>query len=65
MATLSPEDKQTVKTALINKVSSLKDSDLAARGTAGAIGGAVAGGAASAVVGNLLTQVENLFRREE
>ena len=29
------------------------------------IGGAVAGGAASAVVGNLLNQVESLFRRDE
>jgi hypothetical protein len=29
------------------------------------IGGAIAGGAASAVVGNLLNQIEGLFRRDE
>ena len=40
----------------MNKVSTLKDSDVAARGVASTVGGAVAGGAASAVVGNLLSR---------
>jgi hypothetical protein len=53
-----------VKSALINKISTLKESDVAARGIGGSIGGAVAGGAASAVVGNLLSQIESLFRRD-
>lgn len=67
---LSPEEKAQVKAALIAKVSTLKDSDLSARafslkGAGSGIGGAVAGGAASAVVGNLLNEIESLFRREE
>lgn len=59
------DDKQTVKTALVNKISALQGSDVAARGFAGSVGGAVAGGAASAVVGNLLSQIESLFRRDD
>lgn len=65
IASLSPADKATVKAALVNKISTLKDSDLAARGVGSAIGGSIAGGAASAVVGNLLSQIESLFRRDE
>lgn len=64
-STLSPDDKQTVKTALMNKISTLEGSDVSSRAFVGAIGSAVAGGAASAVVGNLLSQVEKLFRRDE
>jgi hypothetical protein len=55
-SSLPPSDKQTVKNALMNKISTLKESDIAARGVAGSIGGAVAGGATSAVVGNLLSR---------
>ena len=59
-SSLAPSDKQTVKNALMNKISTLKESDVAARGVAGSIGGsigsAVAGGATSAVVGNLLSR---------
>lgn len=66
IASLSPADQATVKAALVNKISTLKDSDLSARGIFGnGIGGAVAGGAASGAVGNLLHEIENLFRREE
>lgn len=65
IASLSPQDKATVKAALVNKISTLKDSDLTARGFGSAIGGSIAGGAASAVVGNLLSEIEGLFRREE
>lgn len=43
IASLSPQDQATVKAALVNKISTLKDSDLAARGAGAAIGGAVAG----------------------
>jgi hypothetical protein len=55
-SSLSPPDKQTVKTALVNKIGTLKDSDVASRGLASTVGGAVAGGATSAVVGNLLNR---------
>jgi hypothetical protein len=55
-SSLPPSDKQTVKTALVNKISTLQDSDVAARGLASTVGGAVAGGATSAVVGNLLNR---------
>jgi hypothetical protein len=64
-STLPPDDKQTVKTALVNKISTLQGSDVSSRGLAGSIGGAVAGGATSAVVGNLLSQIESLFRRDD
>lgn len=54
--------------ALVAKIGTLHDSDLSARafslkGAGSGIGGAVAGGAASAVVGNLLNEIESLFRR--
>lgn len=56
--------------ALVAKIGTLHDSDLSARafslkGAGSGIGGAVAGGAASAVVGNLLSEIESLFRRDD
>lgn len=54
-SSLSPPDKENVKTALMNKISTLQNSDVAARGVFGnGIGGAVAGGVASGIAGNLL-----------
>jgi hypothetical protein len=64
-STLSPDDRQTVKTALMNKISTLEESDVGARAIASLVGGALASGAASAVVGGLLSQIETLFRRDE
>jgi hypothetical protein len=52
-SSLAPSDKETVKTALMNKISTLEEPEVAARAL-GAVGSAVAGGAASAIVGNLL-----------
>jgi outer membrane lipoprotein SlyB len=49
----------------MNKISTLQDPDVSARAILGTVGAAVAGGAASAVVGNLLSQIEGLFRRDE
>lgn len=70
IASLSPEDQKTVHDALVAKIGTLHDSDLSARafslkGAGSGIGGAVAGGAASAVVGNLLNEIESLFRRDD
>lgn len=58
---LSAEDKQTVKAALVNKINTLQDSEIAARGLGATLGGAVASGTASAVVGNLLSEVCTYF----
>lgn len=64
LAQLSPSDRATVHDALVAKIKTLPPS-VVARGLFGSgIGGAVAGGAASAVVGNLLGEIEKLFRRD-
>lgn len=52
---LSPTDKQTVKTALMNKIGTLQN--VSQRGLGGSLGGAALGGASSALVGNLLSEV--------
>lgn len=52
---LSPEDKQTVKTALMNKIGTLQN--VSQRGVGASLGGAALGGASSALVGNLLSEV--------
>lgn len=52
---LSPEDKQTVKTALMNKLGTLQN--VSQRGVGASLGGAALGGASSALVGNLLGEV--------
>lgn len=52
---LSPEDKQTVKTALISKISTLQN--VSERGLGSSLGGAALGGASSALIGNLLSEV--------
>ncbi|KAF8316745.1 hypothetical protein DL93DRAFT_2077473 [Clavulina sp. PMI_390] len=73
--TLSTSDKATVKTALMNKIGTLQgkrdDSELEARaplsatGLGGSLLSSAAGGAASGLVGNLLGEVEKLFRRDD
>lgn len=52
---LSAEDKQTVKTALLNKIGTLQN--VSQRGLGASLGSAALGGASSALVGNLLGEV--------
>ena len=52
-SSLPPSDKETVKTALMNKIRTLEEPEVATRAL-GAVGSAVAGGAAAAAVGTLL-----------
>jgi hypothetical protein len=52
-SSLPPSDKETVKTALMNKIRTLDEPEVATRAL-GAVGSAVAGGAAAAAVGTLL-----------
>jgi len=67
-SSLTPTDKETVKTALVNKIGTLQDSDVAARGLAGSAASTAIGGATSiatnTVVSSLLNKIESLFRRD-
>ena len=68
-SSLPPTDKENIKTALMNKISTLQDTDVAARGFASGAASTAVGGAASiaanSVVSTLLNKVESLFRRDE
>ncbi|KAF8311374.1 hypothetical protein DL93DRAFT_1480253 [Clavulina sp. PMI_390] len=55
--TLPPADKAKVKTALINKMGTLNGKQNATRGLGGSILSSAAGGAASGLVGNILSEV--------
>lgn len=55
---LSADDKQTIKTALMNKIGTLQN--VSQRGFAADIGGAAVGGASGALIGNLLSEVRSI-----
>ncbi|KAF8283392.1 hypothetical protein DL93DRAFT_1387371 [Clavulina sp. PMI_390] len=65
--TLSAADKATVKTALVNKISTLQapSKRLSVGDAAGKALGGLASEGAKTAVGGLLTDIENLFRRDE
>ena len=79
IAAMSPTDKAALKSALTAKVSKLTDADVAKLSgskrtapveeeepsTTTQVVSAAAGGAASGAVGNLLSEIEKLFRRDE
>ncbi|KAF8311373.1 hypothetical protein DL93DRAFT_2083364, partial [Clavulina sp. PMI_390] len=65
---LSPADKATVKTALVNKIGKLQAAHpkrLSLGGAAGSALGGLASVGANHVVSGLLTDIENLFRRSD
>ncbi|KAF8298237.1 hypothetical protein DL93DRAFT_2234017, partial [Clavulina sp. PMI_390] len=65
--TLSPADKATVKTALMNKIGTLQTPSkrLSGSGAVGTALGGLASVGAKTAVGGLLTDIENLFRRDD